>query len=680
MAPLRTARPAASLTDHAVDAARHGADEAGFAWLAAAAETPLALLHTALRTDAPVLVETLARVATDGALSMPQLAAHVETAPTLEAVLAPTVAGPALAAHAGEARERLLHQVGCVAAFWSGRALDEESTARGLRLFEALLETHGAEALPPKLRAIPLQQALLSGRPELARRWVDLPGARKQIVQGVRTDLARLDALGEGATAPQPGSAAEVAWLESLNTRFTQSRCTPVTLTASGSTPYDRMEAAAPHHVEDGPLVTVLMPCWQPDAEGLVTSVRSITAQTWRRLEILVLDDASGPEFDAVFEQVGRMDPRITVVRMPANGGSYVARNHGIGISHGEYVTVQDADDWSHPERIERHVRDLEAHPKVPANRSQAIRVKDDLTHQWLGYPPDRRNASSLMVRRSVLEEVGGFQAVRKGADSEYHFRLDALGRPVRDIDDYLAVIRLSTGSLSRGDFMWNRNNPDRLLYRGVYAAWHRAIRRAGGGKGPRSRQLAGASGIDSSATMPFSVPRAWNRDLPAPDGGRYPSSGEEVTHAWVLRGDFSQPERVAQLREFLDAGIRPVLWHQERPLPLTERRPELAGAVGDLIVAEGLTYVSANEATLAQNLLVLDAGLAARDAGKVRAERVWLDADRLAEDTGAGSIGDLMVVPGQLREAFGTAPQWVTRHGAGHCGIEGARPAPWRA
>ena len=668
MATSETAvRPTAhaSPTDHAVAAARAGHVEGLDAWVAGSHDTPLAMLVSALRTDAPVLVDGLARAATDGALTMADLAVRVDAADSLTEVLAPTVAGDGVDDLPPQDRERAIASVACVAAYWCGRALDESSTARGLRLFEAVLELRGIEGVPEKVRAIPLQQALLSGRPELAGRWVDLPGARADIVHGVRVDLAR------------DGDPQE--WLALLNGPFTESGCTPIELTGEGSTPYDRMEAAAPHVVEDGPVVTVLMPCWQPDEEGLVTSVRSIINQTWRPLEILVLDDASGPEFDELFERVGRMDERIQVVRMGVNGGSYIARNHGLSISHGEFVTVQDADDWSHPERIERHVRDLQAHPDAPANRSRAIRVKDDLTHQWLGYPTHRRNASSLMVRREVFTETGGFQAVRKGADSEYHFRLDALGRPVRDIGDYLAVIRLSTGSLSRGDFMWHRNNPDRLLYRGVYAAWHRAIRKQGGGKGVRARRLAALSGIDDSTTLPFWVPRAWSRDLPAGEGESYPASDEEITHAWVLRGDFSQASRAKQVREFLEAGIRPVLWHQERALPISERRRELDPKVADLIVAEGLRYVSVNEKTLARNLLVLDLGLASRDPGQVRADAVWIDADRLTENTGPASLVDLWAVPGHLREAFGVGPQWVTRQeDPAHCGIADARPAPW--
>lgn len=656
---------AASLTDRAVAAAREGAGEEAFAWMASAHEPPLALLHSALRTDAELLVETLARAATAGRLSMDALAAHVERAGSHAEALAPTMA----AADRVDAPDDELARVACVASFWAGRALDERSTARGLRLFEALLEVHGARALPPEVRAIPLQQALLSGRPELARRWVDLPGARKQIVNGVRADLALEEARRD------PGR--EAAWLELLNRRFTLSGCTPVTLTAPGDTAYDRMEAVAPHWVTEGPLVTVLMPCWRPDEGGLITSVRSIIGQSWRPLEILVLDDASGAEFDDVFDRVARLDDRITVVRMPTNGGSYVARNHGISMSHGEFVTVQDADDWSHPERIERHVRDLQAHPEAPANRSHAIRVKDDLTHQWLGYPPDRRNASSLMVRRSVIDEAGGFQAVRKGADSEYHSRLDALGAPVRDMQDYLAVIRLSMGSLSRGDFMWHRNNPDRLLYRRVYEAWHRALRREGGGRGARARRLAGAAGIDDPRGLPFPVPRAWTRDLPSREGS-HPGSDVEVEHEWVLRGDFNQALRAEQVKEFLSLGIRPVLWHQESPLPVSKRRPEIAHEVADLIVSEQLIYVSVNEKTVAQNLVVLDPVLAERDTGLVRAQAVWVDADRLLDETGLSSVVDLGAVSGRLRQNFGTEPHWVTRHDAAHCGVAGAAPAPW--
>ncbi|SNC65377.1 Glycosyltransferase involved in cell wall bisynthesis [Kytococcus aerolatus] len=634
------------------------------AWLATVETEPIALLTTALRTEDVVLEEAMARAATHGAMSMDELAQHVVRAATLAEVLAPTAAGPASSRVRERQRRREVGLVACVAGYWCARSDRPGSPERGLRLLEAVLEAHHPRLVPRKMRSIPVQQALLSGRVDLAREWVDLPGARPSIVHGARVDLEHLE----------PGD----AWLERFNEPFTSSGCTPITLTGVGPTPFDRMEAATPRRVEEGPLVSVIMPCYRPD-EGLFTSVRSILAQTWQPLEVIVLDDASGPGYAGLFERVAALDERIRVVHLAENGGSYLARNHGIALCRGEFVTVQDADDWSHPERIERHVRDLLEHPEAPANRSRAMRVREDLTHQWLGYPPHRLNASSLMVRREVFDTAGLFQAVRKGADSEYHFRLNALGTPVREVRAHVAVIRLSAGSLSRGDFRWHRNNPDRLLYRAVYAAWHRALVREAGGEGEPALRRAAVSGIEDPRTPPFPVPRAWNRDLPSARG-RHPGADEVVTHPWVLRGDFSQPRRADQVRELLAAGIRPVLWHQEAALPLTEKRQEVSEVVADLVVAEQLPYISSHEPTRAENLVVLDAGVASREVGVVRADAVWVDADRLLEDPDPTFPTDLTAVPAQLGAALGVEPRWVTRHRPGECAVEGAVPVPWGA
>ena len=86
-------------------------------------------------------------------------------------------------------------------------------------------------------------------------------------------------------------------------------------------------------------------------------------------------------------------------------------------------------------------------------------------------------NASALMVRRDVLEQVGGFDALRKGADSELHERLRLLGEgAVVDVAAPLAVTRLAPGSLSRADFSLGRHSPDRVLFRSAFRHWHASL------------------------------------------------------------------------------------------------------------------------------------------------------------------------------------------------------------
>src|SRR5699024_6470714 len=101
---------------------------------------------------------------------------------------------------------------------------------------------------------------------------------------------------------------------------------------------------------------------------GLLTSLASITSQSWENLEILVVDDASGAAFSDIFRRAEALDPRVRLLRMAVNGGSYLARNAAIEQARGSFITFQDADDWSHPQRIERQVEALLNAPAVPAN------------------------------------------------------------------------------------------------------------------------------------------------------------------------------------------------------------------------------------------------------------------------------------------------------------------------
>src|SRR5690606_9419641 len=61
------------------------------------------------------------------------------------------------------------------------------------------------------------------------------------------------------------------------------------------------------------------------------------------------------------------LDARIHLLRHEQNQGTYAARNTALSVAQGEFVTGQDADDWSHPRRIERQISSLQDDPEVVA-------------------------------------------------------------------------------------------------------------------------------------------------------------------------------------------------------------------------------------------------------------------------------------------------------------------------
>jgi glycosyltransferase involved in cell wall biosynthesis len=105
------------------------------------------------------------------------------------------------------------------------------------------------------------------------------------------------------------------------------------------------------------PLVSVIMPAHNA-AAFIGEAIASVLAQTFRDLELIVVDDASTDDTTRVVEEVA--DPRVRLLRLLRNAGPVGARNAGLDVAHGRYVALLDADDVAHPERIAHQIELLE--------------------------------------------------------------------------------------------------------------------------------------------------------------------------------------------------------------------------------------------------------------------------------------------------------------------------------
>lgn len=96
----------------------------------------------------------------------------------------------------------------------------------------------------------------------------------------------------------------------------------------------------------DGPLVTVLLTCWNREAT-VVTAIESALNQTYRNLEIVVVDDAST---DNSWQMICSIqDHRIIKTRRKVNGGQNAALNTGQLVAQGDYIAFLDSDDTYGP-------------------------------------------------------------------------------------------------------------------------------------------------------------------------------------------------------------------------------------------------------------------------------------------------------------------------------------------
>lgn len=111
------------------------------------------------------------------------------------------------------------------------------------------------------------------------------------------------------------------------------------------------------------PQVSVVMP--MRDAMGsLETAIGSVRAQTFADWELVVIDDGSTDGSSARLDPLAQEDQRIRIEHTPARGVA-PAMQRGCELARGEWIARMDADDWMHPERLEKQLEYAHAHPQL---------------------------------------------------------------------------------------------------------------------------------------------------------------------------------------------------------------------------------------------------------------------------------------------------------------------------
>ena len=156
------------------------------------------------------------------------------------------------------------------------------------------------------------------------------------------------------------------------------------------------------------PLVSVVMANFR-GAAHLEPAMRAVLAQSERRLELILADDASDDDSVAIARAVAEGDHRVRVIASPRNRGPAATRNLALEAARGDWIAVVDSDDLIHPQRLERML--------AAATALDVDMVADDLL--FFGDAPDACGRTLLqdLALRAPLEVDTRFLLRAHGGD-----------------------------------------------------------------------------------------------------------------------------------------------------------------------------------------------------------------------------------------------------------------------
>lgn len=270
-------------------------------------------------------------------------------------------------------------------------------------------------------------------------------------------------------------------WLSEINAMYEKAGLARLAL-AEGSEPvFLRLTTEAPQPVTGGPLVTVVMPVYRPD-EFTDLAIRSAIDQSYRNIEIIIVDDGSGGDAADRLNRWAAEDSRIKLVLNEQNSGAYTSRNIGYSMARGEFLTIFDGDDWQHPQKIEMLVRAAEKQSDRRLVSAPWTRADEDLFFHyrgWRGAFITPAHVSAMFHVDTIRERLGYWDSVRKAADTEFILRYQALvqgDEPLDVCEVPLTLSLVSSSNLSMDDFRLGYRSPDRVAYRDSYEHWHKSI------------------------------------------------------------------------------------------------------------------------------------------------------------------------------------------------------------
>jgi len=208
--------------------------------------------------------------------------------------------------------------------------------------------------------------------------------------------------------------------------------------------------------------ISVVLPCFNGE-KFIEASIASIQQQSYNDLEIIVIDDGSTDNSFRICNRLADKDPRIRLIKNDRNQGLIFTLNKGISLAKGDFIARMDADDLSHPKRLETQLHYLKQHPEIDILGTD-LTVIDQYNNKVknvskICYSTTAINFSSyfaqplvhgsILARTEVLKKHNYSTDYLHCEDYELWLRLMSKGYRMANLDVKLYQYRINSDSVS---------------------------------------------------------------------------------------------------------------------------------------------------------------------------------------------------------------------------------------
>jgi glycosyltransferase EpsE len=209
----------------------------------------------------------------------------------------------------------------------------------------------------------------------------------------------------------------------------------------------------------------------------LDTAIRSILNQTYQNFEFIICNDASTDHTQMILEKFATQDSRIVLIQNHTNMQLAASLNNCIKIAKGKYIARMDDDDISLPDRFMEEINYLKDNPKISlvgtgialfdsegAWGKHFCKEKPNLKDVYKGNVFDH---PTIMIQKSVLEEVGGYSALSytsRTEDYDLWCRMYAKGYYGENLQKVLLQYRRSKNDIKKYGYHFRKNYAKNMM------------------------------------------------------------------------------------------------------------------------------------------------------------------------------------------------------------------------